>query len=399
MKKLTFLLIIFSGGFTAQAQFVYKIKADSVLITNDSCTAELNLENSTKNVLGFLYNKGKGRTEFRKGLIKFGDSLFTLGTDTVNLTGSGPYWSLTGNAGANYTTKFLGTTDNNHLIIKTNNIERMRIRSDDGNIGIGTNPVNKLHIYGANAMIFIEGDSNSYYPGIKIKSAGQRYGYVDPYGIVDNWFGGMHLNTTTAFGRSAVGASSSGVKSVSTDSTVITHQVTGAQRQAANIFDVSENISTIPGGHTPSSLLAVKNTGKLVLSKYQNSAGEDSVLTTDANGNVKLKYGGPVINYTVQSLTDNATITWNVANGVNGVVTLGGTGRTLSITNPVAGQTYTIRIIQDSTGSRTITTWPTNSKWPNGTTPTLSTVANRYDIVVFYYDGTNYYGTYQQNFQ
>jgi hypothetical protein len=120
-------------------------------------------------------------------------------------------------------------------------------------------------------------------------------------------------------------------------------------------------------------------------------------LATQVSGVLPAANGG--VNYTVQSLTDGSTITWNVANGINAVVTLGGTGRTLSITNPVAGQTYTIRIIQDGTGSRTITTWPTNSKWPNGTTPTLSTVANRYDLVVFYYDGTNYYGTYQQNFQ
>ena len=49
------------------AQYIYKIKADSVLITNDSCTAELIIENSTKHVLGFLYNKGNGRTEFRTG--------------------------------------------------------------------------------------------------------------------------------------------------------------------------------------------------------------------------------------------------------------------------------------------------------------------------------------------
>jgi hypothetical protein len=106
------------------------------------------------------------------------------------------------------------------------------------------------------------------------------------------------------------------------------------------------------------------------------------------------------INFAVQSLSESgSTITWNATNGINGVVTLTGTGRTLSITNPVAGYTYTIRIIQDGTGSRTITTWPTNSKWPHGNTPVLSTIAGRYDIVVFYYDGTNYYGTYQQNFQ
>ncbi len=106
-----------------------------------------------------------------------------------------------------------------------------------------------------------------------------------------------------------------------------------------------------------------------------------------------------VFNPTVQTLTDGATITFNVTNGGNAVVTLAGTGRTLSITNPVAGYTYQVRIIQGSGGSKTITTWPTNTKWPdNGTIITLSTTAAEYDIVNFSYDGTNFYASYQNDY-
>jgi len=86
MKKIFFpFLLIFFFSINTYSQYVHKIKADSVLITNDSCTAELNLENSTKNVNGFLYNKGKGRTEFRKGLIKIDDTLYIIGNDTLNI--------------------------------------------------------------------------------------------------------------------------------------------------------------------------------------------------------------------------------------------------------------------------------------------------------------------------
>lgn len=108
--------------------------------------------------------------------------------------------------------------------------------------------------------------------------------------------------------------------------------------------------------------------------------------------------GGP--NYTVQTLTDGATITWNVSNGINAQVTIAATGRTLAITSPTAGHTYKIRIIQDATGNRTLTTWPANTKWPNGgTVPTQSNGANQYDIYEIYYDGTNYYNTQTPNFQ
>lgn len=88
MKKILLFLVFAFAITEMQAQFVYKIKADSVLITNDSCTAELNLENSTKNVKGFLYNKGNGRTEFRRA-VKLNDSTIIFGTDTLLIRGVG----------------------------------------------------------------------------------------------------------------------------------------------------------------------------------------------------------------------------------------------------------------------------------------------------------------------
>src|SRR3982751_1095861 len=89
MKKLLLFLSVLLSFTAARSQFIYKIKADSVLITNDSCTAELNLENSTKNVKGFLYNKGNGRTEFRRAQ-KLNDSTLVLGSDTILIGGGVP---------------------------------------------------------------------------------------------------------------------------------------------------------------------------------------------------------------------------------------------------------------------------------------------------------------------
>jgi len=57
------------------------------------------------------------------------------------------YWELAGNAGT-ATRNFLGTTDCAPLIIKTNNLERMRLMSDKSFLGIGTNdPQAPLHIH------------------------------------------------------------------------------------------------------------------------------------------------------------------------------------------------------------------------------------------------------------
>jgi hypothetical protein len=57
-------------------------------------------------------------------------------------------WSATGNSGTNPATNFLGTTDANDLVIKTNSTETARMTTA-GNFGIGTNaPASRLHIKG-----------------------------------------------------------------------------------------------------------------------------------------------------------------------------------------------------------------------------------------------------------
>jgi hypothetical protein len=88
---------------TAGAQFTHKIKADSVRVYNDNCDAELILENATRNISGFLFNRGNGRTEFKKILHRVNDSLFVIGGDTMllrtSLHASGPFLPLVAGTG------------------------------------------------------------------------------------------------------------------------------------------------------------------------------------------------------------------------------------------------------------------------------------------------------------
>lgn len=87
----------------------------------------------------------------------------------------------------------------------------------------------------------------------------------------------------------------------------------------------------------------------------------------------------------------NFTIDWSSSKKHK--VTLAAAGLTVTFTAPSGAASGLIfKIIQDATGSRTITTWPATVKWAGGAAPTLSTAANAVDIVSFYWDGTNYWG-------
>jgi len=91
----------------------------------------------------------------------------------------------------------------------------------------------------------------------------------------------------------------------------------------------------------------------------------------------------------VVSLTDGTTITWNYANGYSAYITLGG-NRTLAISNPVANTFGVLKVTQDGVGSRSINSWPANSKFPSGSISFTSAVG-AVDILSFWYDGSNYY--------
>jgi hypothetical protein len=55
-----------------------------------------------------------------------------------------------------------------------------------------------------------------------------------------------------------------------------------------------------------------------------------------------------------------------------------------------AGKSFSLRLVQDGTGSRTVT-WPGTVKWAGGTAPTLSTAAGAVDTFAFVcFDGTRF---------
>jgi len=82
------------------------------------------------------------------------------------------------------------------------------------------------------------------------------------------------------------------------------------------------------------------------------------------------------------TLTDATTIALDLSTYLNGTVTLGGNRTLGNPTNPIAGQSGYIRVVQDATGSRTLA-YGTNYEFAGGTAPTLTTTAAAQDMLIY----------------
>ena len=116
-----------------------------------------------------------------------------------------------------------------------------------------------------------------------------------------------------------------------------------------------------------------------------------------------------------QTLTNKTLTNPTVNNYTEGVVAIGNTGtsQTLDLTSgtvqtatltgnctftmptATAGKSFTLLL---KTGAGSFTSTFTSVKWAGGTAPTITTTASRMDILVFFADGTNWYGSFTQNY-
>lgn len=135
--------------------------------------------------------------------------------------------------------------------------------------------------------------------------------------------------------------------------------------------------------------LSIANSGvNIGLTSYQKNVKSSIALYYEDGIFYELWQGANKSNKAYQNLTDGSTITWNLLDGANAQVTLGG-NRTLDITNEESGDRGILIVTQDSTGGRTLT-FPANSKFEEGPIA-LSATGGFVDILEFTYNGSYYY--------
>lgn len=321
MKK-TFLslILVFILG-QAGAQYIHKIKADSVLITNDSCNAELNLENSTRHVKGFLYNKGNGRTEFRK-TIQLTDSSFVIGDDTITVHygQSGSLWQINGSN--NLVPKpFPGTRvelDKPLYITGTSDGIQQLIKLHANQTQ--TNPI--IKITDANDQTLLE--TRAQYGIIPVNGQEATNLYIGRGAGVSNVNvfspGTFHGGLNTAIGDSALGANNTGTNNTALGNKVLRSNTSGYYNTAMGTYSLASNttgqFNTALGAYS----LYMNTTGNA-----NTALGRDCLLSLSSGGN-----NVAVGTNALRSLTSGS---WNLGVGV-----AAGFGRVGGAENSFIGQ-------------------------------------------------------------
>ena len=97
---------------------------------------------------------------------------------------------------------------------------------------------------------------------------------------------------------------------------------------------------------------------------------------------LKTQFGGAAVAKTITDATNTGNVTLDYDAGQNFVLTFTGNVTLVNPTTESVGQTGIIVIIQDGTGSRTLSVG-TDYEFPAGTAPTISTAANTTDIIPY----------------
>lgn len=202
-------------------------------------------------------------------------------------------------------------------------------------------------------------------------------------------YGGISGNELTGVVRGSGGTSAKSHLNGATVVAIVSKEHNN--RLADKLRSVDATLSADPNGN------------EIVKTAYVASAVNEITVTNAATGNnptvegtggdstVPVHYKGKSAFNKHSGEYDNGnsgaskTINWN--NGDRQKVTITA-ATTLSYSNATAGQTLTLRVVEDGTGGWSVTL-PT-SKWPGGIAGSFTTTASAINLLIVYYDGTNY---------
>jgi hypothetical protein len=218
-------------------------------------------------------------------------------------------------------------------------------------------------------------------------------------------------DTVFTVSKNMTGATTSyGIRNISTvqsDSTISANSFQSAINTAASAFTVANlrhfqasqgtigatsAVTTQYGFTAESSLTGATNNYGF----YGNIASGTGRYNLYMNGTAANYLGGQLQlgqDYIEKTNTANTSTAYTIdlANGSVQILTLTG-NCTFTFPTVVSGKGFTLLLLQDATGSRTVT-WPASVKWPASTAPTITATASKMDKYVFVANGSYWIGS------
>ena len=201
----------------------------------------------------------------------------------------------------------------------------------------------------------------------------------------------VDLGASSITGTLAVADGGTGATSLNNLITLATHTtgdfvstITAGTGLTSTGATSGENIAhSLSVDASQTQITAVGTLTSLVIADGGNigSASDTDAMAISSTGTVTFSQA------TKPALATSVSIDLNAANVHK--ITLGASN-TLAVSNETDGQTFILRLLQDGTGSRTVT-WFSTIKWAGGTVPTLTTTASKADVFGFVCTGTDTY--------
>lgn len=284
----------------------------------------------------------------------------------------------------------------------------------DGNVGVGTNnPTSRLHVEGGNVVFNdaggnfdfrVEGDTDANLLFVDASNDSINIGTGSSTGSKLYVSTNSATNYSSILASGAAGSQSSLIR-VSNINNSINDSLAGlfiSVRQPSTSTDQSAFISCLSSTehvHTPhivfgsrsgsstfQELMRISSSGNLGIGTNSPSSKLHVVGSTSLIGPITEGYNNAGNTGTAQTIA--------LTNGTIQNYTLTG-NCTFTMPTATAGQSFTVML---RTGAGSFTSTFTNVKWPNNTAPTITTTASRMDLITFISDGTNWYGTFAQNY-
>tara|TARA_R100001509_G_scaffold143620_1_gene99507 strand:- start:1799 stop:2707 length:909 start_codon:yes stop_codon:yes gene_type:complete len=201
----------------------------------------------------------------------------------------------------------------------------------------------------------------------------------------------------------AVGSSTGTIYGTISSSSFSTNTTVNVTWDSGSLSNESLTIALSILNSTNSGIPVLNQTVDINGNELILDADADSSITADTDDQIDIKAGGTdvasfktanlLLNvgaYNAEStLTDGATISWDASTDPVAKVTLGGNRTLGAASNGQAGQFVSLLVIQDGTGSRTLT-WNAAYEFASDTAPTLTTTASQGDLFVFRYNGSKW---------